>query len=418
MAHRMPVPLVLLAALAVAGPGGDGEGPPEITVELRGVASEGDARLGYSSPRRVDVERTVPRFVFEVPRFECEEPLFFRVALGETKGTPFFGALDRSGHGDHHNRLYLDRNRDLDLTNDGPPVEGRIRSFWAAEGTLVEFLGVRLDLPYSVEGKTVTEAYPCVFYFVLGKGVKTPDAVLVERDGWREGTLALGGQDHVLAVVDDDSDGQFSTGDSWVLRPAGTAPAELLHRDATRSMLFPSWSADQKWTLEVKAIDPAGRRVSLAVKEAVETERDYFLRVARQRQTDEERRLNLDPLRPKADPNDKVDWLEGRDVAYARDIAAAPKVNKPLLLAFEQPNCAFCALMEKYTFRDREVVGLSRRFVCAKIRFAPGSADTDRYKVAGTPTYVILDVKGAEIARHAGFLRPTELAAWLKSALR
>lgn len=416
MTDRVLPIVALLAALAAAGP--TDEGPPEIAVELRGAAPEGEVRLGYSSPRRMDIERTVPRFIFEVPEFKGDDPLFFRIALGETKGMPFFGALDRDPARDYHDLLYLDRNRDLDLTNDGPPIEGRIRQLWNLEGKLIEFLDLRLDLPYTVDGKQVTEAYPCVFYFVLEKGAKLPDAMLVERDGWREGTLNVAGQDYVLAVVDDDSDGQFSTSDSWVMRPAGTERADLLHRDATRSMLFPSWSADQKWTIDVKSIDPMGRKAALVVKEAKETERDYFVRVARQRQTDEERRLNLDPLRPKADQNDKVDWIADKDVAYARDIAANPRVNKPLVLAFEAPNCPFCALMEKHTFRDREVVALSKRFVCAKIRFGPGSDDTDKYKVAGTPTYVILDVKGAEVARHAGFLRPTEFAAWLKSALR
>jgi hypothetical protein len=31
---------------------------------------------------------------------------------------------------------------------------------------------------------------------------------------------------------------------------------------------------------------------------------------------------------------------------------------------------------------------------------------------------VILDKSGAEIARHHGFLRPTDFAKWLKAALR
>jgi RNA polymerase subunit RPABC4/transcription elongation factor Spt4 len=74
--------------------------------------------------------------------------------------------------------------------------------------------------------------------------------------------------------------------------------------------------------------------------------------------------------------------------------------------------------MNRYTFRDREVVELCKQFVCAKIQFKPGAADTQRYKIEGTPTYVILDTDGSEIARQSGFSRPTDFAAWLRSALR
>lgn len=415
---RIGLALLVLAALLV---GAETEEPPaarEVTVPLKPTAPTKESRLGYSSPRQLRVERTVPRFLFEIPKFKAEEPLFFRVALGETGGEPFYGALDTASGSTYHNLLYLDRNRDLDLTNDGEPVEARIRTIFTTEAKLVEFLDIRLDLPYKVDGETKTEPYSCVFFYVLEHGAKTPDAVLVERDGWREGTVDLEGKSYVVAIVDDDSDGQFSTSDSWVLRPAETAKSELLARDALRTMLFPSWSDDQKWTVEVKRIDPRGIGLDLAIKPAKETERDYFLRVAKARQSPEEQKLRIDPLRPKAGANVKVDWLTGKDAAYARDIAASPRVQKPVLLAFESKSCRWCAVMAKYTFRDREVVHLADRFVCAKIDFKPGTDDVTKYKVEGTPTYVIVGLNGGEIARQTGFLRPAEFAAWLKSALR
>jgi thiol:disulfide interchange protein len=183
-------------------------------------------------------------------------------------------------------------------------------------------------------------------------------------------------------------------------------------------MLYPSWSADQKWTVEVKGIDSRGRGLDLLIKPAKETEQDYFLRVLKSRQSPEEQQLRLNPLRPKANANSKVDWLVGKDVAYALEIAASPRVNKPILLAFESERCRWCAMMNKYTFRDREVVRLADRFVCAKIAFKPGADDVTKYRVQGTPTYVIVSREGGEIARHAGFMRPTEFEAWLRSALR
>ncbi|MHC4971140.1 MAG: thioredoxin family protein [Planctomycetota bacterium] len=409
---RAGVAVLFLAALSAGEP----EETHEVAVTLK-AQTPGETKLGYSAGREMEIEPTVPRFLFEIPEFQAKDPLFFRISLGETKGVPFYGALDRTPAGVYHDLLYIDRNRDLDLTNDGGPVPARIRTIWTTEAKVVEFLNITLDLPYAAEGKEHKEPYACVFFFFLKKGKKIPKTMAVERDGWREGMLTLDGKVYVVALVDDDSDGQYSTSDAWVMRPAADR-RQLLHQDSTRSMLFPAWSADQKWTVDVKRVDPAGRGATLRIRTARETERDYFLRVARQRQTAEERQLNLDPLRPKADQTDKVDWIDNKDVQYARDIGNSPNVQKRVLLDFTSRTCPWCAKMYQYTFRDREVVQLSKRFVCAKIGFKADSDDAKKYGVEGTPTYIVLDLNGAEIARHQGFLRPTEFAAWLKSATR
>ena len=406
--------LLFLAALSAGEP----EEVHEVAVTLKAVTPGGETSLGYSAGREMEVESTVPRFLFEIPEFQAKDPLFFRISMGETKGVPFYGALDRTPAGVYHDLLFIDRNRDLDLTNDGDPVPARIRTIWTDESKLVEFLNITLELPYTVEGKEHKEPYACVFFFVLGKGKTTPSTMLVERDGWREGLLTVDGKLYAVVLVDDDSDGQYSTSDAWVMRPASADRKRLLHRDATRSMLFPNWSEDQKWTVDVKEVDPAGRTATLRIRTARETEHDYFLRVARQRQTADERQLKLDPLRPKADLAEKVDWLENNDVKYARDIGNSANVQKRVLLDFTSRTCPWCAKMYKYTFRDREVVQLSKRFVCAKIGFRRDSPDAQKYNVEGTPTYIVLDLNGAEIARHQGFLRPTDFAAWLKSATR
>jgi hypothetical protein len=407
------LPLLLLS-LALAAD----EAPKDLTITLAPGLPKAGEKLGYSKPRDLEIETTAPRFLWELPKFVDPHPLFFRLSLGETKGTPFYGALDREKDVAYHGLLYLDRNRDLDLTNDGPPVKANVRGLAADEAKLVEFLDLKLDLPYALEGKEMSETYACVLFFVTDEKEPTPKRLLVERDGWREGMVSVEGEGYQLALVDDDSDGQFSTGDSWALLPATTPKRELLLGDATRTMLFPAWTADQKWMVEVKSIDPAGRTAALRISPAKESEREYFLRVATQRQSEEEKQLNLDPLRPKASDGDTINWLLGKDAAYALEIAGKANVGKPVLLEFTSPACIWCARMERYTFRDREVVGLARRFVCARLPFAQGADDTKKYNIEGTPTYVLLAKDGTEIARHAGFLRPTEFAPWLKAALR
>ncbi len=419
---RPLLPLLLVASLGI------GENPPEppknppeaereVRVELMGKVPEEGAALGYGSPRPLLVETTVPRFLVEIPRFEAKDPVWFRVALGETKGIPFYAALDKSPGSTLWDLLHLDRDRDLDLTNDGAPVRGNVRTVYSNGAKLVEFLDLRLTLPYSVDGVDAVEPYSCVLYYIT-EGDARPKTVQVERDGWREGSVSLGGTAHVVAVVDDDSDGQFTTGDAWIVRPETVAKGDLLSGDSIRAMVFPSWSQDQKTTVEVKAIDPAGRSVTLLVRGARESEGEFFTKVARARQTPEEQQLKLDPLRPKAGDGQEIDWLAGRTIQYALDIAASPTVNKRLVLDFAAPDCVWCDRMNRFTYRDREVVQLARRFVFAKIAFQRGSAEAAKYGVDGTPTLILLENDGTEVARLAGFQRPGEMAAWLKSALR
>ncbi|MHC4818137.1 MAG: hypothetical protein ACYTF8_08795, partial [Planctomycetota bacterium] len=201
---REGISVLVLAALCTGAP----EEIHEVEIALK-AGVPGETRLGYSSGRRMEVESTVPRFLFEIPEFKAKDPLFFRISLGETKGVPFYGALDRTPAGIYHDVLHIDKNRDLDLTNDGDPVPARVRTIWTDETKIVEFLNVTLDLPYTVDGKEHKEPYTCVFFFFLEKGKKVPTALLVERDGWREGMLTVDGKLYAIALVDDDSDGQY-----------------------------------------------------------------------------------------------------------------------------------------------------------------------------------------------------------------
>lgn len=365
---------------------------------------------GYGAARPVAVETTIPRLVFDTPRFHAKDPLFLRIALGGTKDVPFFCALDRSTDSGLHDLLHLDRDRDLDLTNDGEPVRGTVREVLG--NTLVEFTAIEVAVPYALDGKEVREPYRLAIFYFAEAG-KVPVTVQVERDGWRSGTATFAGKPVEVALLDDDSDGQFTSGDSWA---AGEPGSPLLAREATRSMSHPCWAPGGEQWLRVKEVDPAGRFVTVEVAPAEEKEHDYWLRIARARQTPEERELGIDPMRPKADPKETIDWLVDRPVA--RGLEIGEKVDKPLLVEFFAPDCVWCVRMARYTFRDREVVNLCDRYVCQRVLFGPASDDTRKYSVEGTPTYVIFGKDGKEIARQSGFLAPDKFAEWLKKALR
>jgi len=391
----------------------------EIKVTLAPRHPSDAARLGYSRARSLLLETNAPRFLFEIPDFKTREPLFFRAALGETKGVPFYGALDQSGKTGLYDLLYLDRNRDLDLTNDGAPLEARVRTIFSADQKMVEFVDVKLDLPYTLFGKEGKEPYSAVLFFMVVKN-KRPTTIQLERDGWREGVVEMmDGRKYRMVMLDDDSDGQYTTSDNWALRPETTKIADMLFLDATRSMLFPAWNEDQRWRIDVKSVDSGGREAVLLFEPAKETEQDFFARIAKSRQSPQERALDIDPLRPKATSNQKIDWLTGRDDKYAIQIAGSPNVQRPVLLFFGTNTNQMSVAMDTYTFRDREVVTLSKRFVCARIDTAKLKGVMKKYNVDAVPVVIALTQKGVEIARdRAGFRKPRDFAAFMKSALR
>lgn len=395
---------LLLAAALLVGE----EAPETVKFALAAGKPSENVSVGYGAARPIAVETARPRFVMEAPALRAADPLWFRVELGETAGVPFFAALDRSGPDRPHDLLWIDRDRDLDLANDGAPVAARLREIRATEETLVEFLGVELMLPYG----EAREPYRCViFYYSDGK--KPPAALSVERDGWREGEAEVHGAKVRVVLLDDDGDGIFTTADSWA---AGGGAADLLRLDATRTMTHPCWTPDGGFTLRVRSVDARGALLEVDVVKAAEAEKEYWLRVLRARQSEEERKLDIDPMRPKADPNARIDWLVERPLD--RGLEIAERVSKRLVVEFFGAECEWCAKMARYTLRDREVVSLLDRFVAQRILYDPGAEDCRRLSVGGTPTYVLLEADGKEISRRVGFQKPQDFAAWLKSGLQ
>jgi len=77
------------------------------------------------------------------PEYKSEQPLYFKIVLGEKKQTTIFGVLDESeGPGLGYNRFYLDLNRDLDLTNDEPQNFAKRKTadeFWGKYDKHIKF---------------------------------------------------------------------------------------------------------------------------------------------------------------------------------------------------------------------------------------------------------------------------------------
>ena len=155
--------------------------------------------------------------------------------------------------------------------------------------------------------------------------------------------------------------------------------------------------------------------MNLEASPAQATEEQFLLRMYRKRQSPLERQLDINPLRPKASKNQKIDWLTGKEIRYALEIAQ--NLDKRVLVQFGGRDQGSTRLAQ-FTYRDREVVDLAKRFVCIFVPFKKGSDAVDKYNIAGSPTCHVLDNDGTEITRQTGFIKPTVFAAFLKSGQR
>lgn len=100
--------------------------------------------------------------------------------------------------------------------------------------------------------------------------------------------------------------------------------------------------------------------------------------------------------------------------------------GKPLLVLFEQKECAACDEMHGEGFTRPEVAGLLKRFQAARVDIASAEALQTpagetlpmhewarRINVVYTPSLVFFDAAGREVFRVEGYLRPFHLASSL-----
>ena len=107
-----------------------------------------------------------------------------------------------------------------------------------------------------------------------------------------------------------------------------------------------------------------------------------------------------------------IAWL-----SYEEGIKAAERGGKPVMMDFWTSVCAWCKLMDRETFASREVIDLSRRFVCIRV-------DTDNrpdleiaYRVDSYPMVLFLDPRGKIVKWMDRFVSARELHAAMMAAM-
>jgi protein disulfide-isomerase len=124
---------------------------------------------------------------------------------------------------------------------------------------------------------------------------------------------------------------------------------------------------------------------------------------------------------------------DGWQTDYKAALEQAAKDNKPVLLDFTGSDwCGWCIKLTKETFAQPDFKKFAEKnLILVELDFPnskPQSADVKKqnaelqkkYGVEGFPTLVLLDSKGKEIARNAGYLAggPKAFIGWVEASVK
>ena len=116
---------------------------------------------------------------------------------------------------------------------------------------------------------------------------------------------------------------------------------------------------------------------------------------------------------PEVQPH-RIEFVQG----YARGYQDARAARKPMLVFFTAPWCDYCHQMIEEAFADRQVVCLSRQFVCILVDADREPSVCQQFGIRGYPTVQFLSPGGVPLNRVTGKTPGDKLALQMQAALQ
>lgn len=226
----------------------------EFVTELA-MESDAMAIVNYYYPKRIVLQDTPVERNLTLPQFKSPNPKFGALILGNSPDSLVSLALDESQ--DHSSSLlYIDKNNNEDLTDDGEPDWDEDKNVYLTKEALV-------DVYYENGKKKAAVPYHISFYRYK---YRLLDSIVAFRNGYRKGYITLQNTIYKIAVLDDDLNGLFNKWEKGAL-------IIDINRDG---ILNGSTDSDEYYplsshfnihgvTYEVKRIAPAGDLITLSV---------------------------------------------------------------------------------------------------------------------------------------------------------
>ncbi len=407
MVRRLPVRFLLVLLAAAFAPVARGQiapssedllGAGSLGARVSGTLSYRDAGAGARGPVSVTpvvvpLTRSPLAEYAALPPLKSQEPLFTLLRFARQGKTHFLLDQSRPDLG-LYDLLYIDRNRNLDFTDDGPALAGKNAHVETRDLDYTEFTNVALDLYF---GKDVSERHQFTLYAWYPRGAPLEHLLMISSS-WREGEIEIEGVAMRLALFDDDCDGIYAVeGCSWAMVKADEDPAALLSPEARVPASVP---------LRVNGVP---YRVASVMQEGrlfeLESETEAKTRAA-ERDLDPTRN---EPLRPKS----------ATQVAWSTDLEAALEQaragGRPVFLLFTVDWSRGARLFESRSLGDREVVELLAHYTCVKVNPDLAPALSSRFAVQAYPTSFILDAQGRVLETLVGYREARTLAERLQA---
>lgn len=105
-----------------------------------------------------------------------------------------------------------------------------------------------------------------------------------------------------------------------------------------------------------------------------------------------------DERRPESSSGTRIEYVEGYEAGRRRATAG----GLPMLLVFRASWCRWSSELAKGPLADRDLVNLSRRFVCVTIDADRDPSTCTTFGVSGFPTVILVDHEGRERFRATG----------------
>ncbi|MCG8606949.1 TlpA family protein disulfide reductase, partial [bacterium] len=159
------------------------------------MQSDAMALVNYYIPKVINLQDAPPEDNLILPAFQSTQPKFGALTVGNSNDSIITVALDE---GKIFSMIYIDKNNNEDLTDDGDPNWGDEKTDYLAKEVLV-------DVSYK-RNKEASVPYPVQFYRYKAR---LKDTLVAFRNGYREGKVTFPSTSFKIALLDDNLNGLF-----------------------------------------------------------------------------------------------------------------------------------------------------------------------------------------------------------------